>query len=50
MQPFAGDFQQFLTDAGFTDESWKAWRVFWKVIDAQPHIPSLGTVAWHAST
>jgi hypothetical protein len=24
---------------------------FWRqVIDAQPHIPSLGTVAWHATT
>ncbi len=36
LHPYAGDFQQFLTDAGFTGESWRAWRTLWKCVDAQP--------------
>lgn len=41
--PYAGDFQQFLTDAEFVDGedgSWQAWRVFWKAVDAIPLDPA----------
>jgi hypothetical protein len=37
--PYLGDFQQFLTDAGLVGETWAAWRVFWKAVDAIPLAP-----------
>ena len=35
-QPYTGDFLSFMDLAGLSGESWAAWRVFWKVVDALP--------------
>lgn len=36
VEPYAGTFQDFMTEAGLVGPSWATWRVFWKAVDALP--------------